>query len=132
MKHILVLLMMLCALPAFAGDEALSGSTSASGGGVVVGTLADANDPFDMAIAPQYTRVIFVRLSTAAALRAVANKGCASNSCLESVVEKAKAVQAKADAARTALDQLQKQIKQAKELVAHADSAYADFMETVQ
>ena len=93
MKYILVLLMALCAFPAFAENEALSGNAQSKS--VIVGTLADANNPVEMACAPEYTRIAVLRQRTAIALRAAPSS---------SGVDAAKRIQQEADASRTLLD----------------------------
>ena len=127
MKYIFVLLLALCVSPAFAGHADAVKAKTGGGSAVVVGTLADASDPFDMALAPQYTRVIFLRQSTASALRGMAAKYPDNSAVLSAGLEKSKAVQACADEARAALDALREQIKDVQAKVSAANAAYDEF-----
>lgn len=127
MRYIFVLLLALCVSPAFADHADAVKAKTGGGSAVVVGTLADASDPFDMALAPQYTRVIFLRQSTASALRGMAAKYPDNSAVLSSGLEKSKAVQARADEARAALDALREQIKATQAKVSAANAAYDEF-----
>ena len=102
MKFIPVFLFLLCASPAFAGplDTLSSGALS---GPIIVGTLADANNPVEMATSPSYTRLIVLRQRTARTVVAQAN---AHPEKAQSLFDTAGAIQAKADAARDLLDSI--------------------------
>lgn len=90
-------------LPTFAADM----SGNASGGGTfAIGTLADANNPVEMALAPEYTRLAVVRTRTANRLKAVVNSKGGDADSIKAALYAATQVQQLADDARRDLDGL--------------------------
>ena len=90
-------------LPTFsAGLSANAGS----GGSFALGTLADANNPVEMALAPEYTRLAVVRHRTAGRLKAIANSKESNADAIKAALYAATQVQQLADEARRALDGL--------------------------
>lgn len=90
-------------LPAFAADM----SGNASGGGTfAIGTLADANNPVEMALAPEYTRLAVVRTRTANRLKAIANSKESNADAIKAALYAATQVQQLADEVRRDLDGL--------------------------
>lgn len=104
MKTILsfIAVLVLC-LPALAAP--LSGSAG-SGGMFAIGTLADANNPVEMALAPEYTRLAVVRTRAANRLKAIANSKEADADAIKAALYAATQVQQLADEARRDLDGL--------------------------
>lgn len=82
----------------------LSGA-SVGGGAILVGTLADANKPVEMATAPEYTRLAVLRQRTARLLPRLAADSTVTTEALRDVLSVAVAIQANADEARSLLDQ---------------------------
>lgn len=102
MRYILTALMLaVMAVPALAAP--LSGG--AVGRSLIVGTLADANKPVEMATAPEYTRLAVLRQRTALLLPRVAADPTVTTEALRDVLSVAVAIQANADEARALLDQ---------------------------
>lgn len=97
------ILILLLAASAFAAP--LSG-TATGGGPIIVGTLADANNPAEMAMAPEYTRLAVVRQRTARSLNRLAASSETDPDRLEAALFSASAVQRAADEARAKLDGL--------------------------
>lgn len=93
----------LLAVSAFAAP--LSGSAGGSRFQVFA-TLADANNPVEMAVAPEYTRLAVVRSSTARWLNALTLSTSADADKLRSAIFAANAAQRLADDARAKLDGL--------------------------
>lgn len=92
----------LLSAPAFAAP--LSGN--ASGGGFhAFATLADASNPVEMAVAPEYTRLAVVRSSTARWLNKLTTSDADADK-LRSAIFVANAIQRYADEARSKLDGL--------------------------
>lgn len=92
----------LLSAPAFAAP--LSGS--ASGGGFhAFATLADANNPVEMALAPEYTRLAVVRSRTARWLNKLTTSDADADK-LKAALFAANAIQRYADEARAKLDGL--------------------------
>lgn len=104
MKHIIAFIfgLALC-LPSFAVDLS---ANAGSGGLFALGTLADANNPVEMALAPEYTRLAVVRTRTANRLKAVANSKESNADSIKSALYAATQVQQLADEARHDLDGL--------------------------
>lgn len=104
MKYIIAFIfgLALC-LPSFAADLS---ANAGSGGLFALGTLADANNPVEMALAPEYTRLAVVRTRTANRLKAVANSKESNADSIKSALYAATQVQQLADEARHDLDGL--------------------------
>lgn len=104
MKYIIAFIfgLVLCS-PTFAADLS---ANAGSGGLFALGTLADANNPVEMALAPEYTRVAVVRTRTANRLKAVANSKESNADSIKSALYAATQVQQLADEARHDLDGL--------------------------
>lgn len=101
MRYVLTALMLaVMAVPALAVP--LSGG--AVGRSIVVGTLADANNPVEMATAPEYTRLAVLRQRTTNTLLALAGDPSVPKARLQIAVSIATSVQAEADTARRLLD----------------------------
>ena len=93
---------------AFAAAAAPLNGNAATGGFQVFGTLADANNPVEMAVAPEYTRLAVVRSRTARWLKAMAASNAASADDMRVALFAAIAIQDLADNARNKLDVLVK------------------------
>jgi hypothetical protein len=93
----------LLAAPTFAAP--LSGSAE-TGGFHAFATLADANNPVEMAVAPEYTRLAVVRSSVARWLNKMTTTSDADADKLRAAIFSANAIQRYADAARAKLDGL--------------------------
>lgn len=94
---------LLLTAPTFAAP--LSGN--AVGGGIqMFGTLADANNPVEMAVAPEYTRLAVVRSRTARWLNALTTSTSQDADKLRNAIFSANAIQKYADEARAKLDWL--------------------------
>ena len=104
MKHTIAFIvgLALC-LPAFAVDLSTSAGSS---GSFVIGTLADANNPVEMALAPEYTRLAVVRTRTANRLKAIVNSKEGNADVIKAALYAATQVQQLADDARRDLDGL--------------------------
>ncbi len=77
-----------------------------SGGSFAIGTLADANNPAEMALAPEYTRLAVVRARTASRLRYIANSKESNVDSIKAAIFAATQVQQLADEVRKELDVL--------------------------
>lgn len=73
-------------------------------GSSIVGTLADANNPVEMATAPEYTRLAVLRQRTTKLLLSLAADRAVSRAQLQVAVGIGASVQAVADEARRLLD----------------------------
>lgn len=103
MKFVLAVFMALFLATSFAAD--LSGK--ASGGSIfMLGTLADANNPVQMALAPEYTRLAAIRTLTANRLKDIANSKESNVDSIKSAIFMATRVQQLADEVRKELDAL--------------------------
>ena len=103
MKFVLAVFMALFLTTSFATD--LSGN--AGGGSILMlGTLADANNPVEMALAPEYTRLAVVRARTASRLKYIANSKESNVDSIKSAIFAATQVQQLADDVRKELDAL--------------------------
>lgn len=103
MKKLLFLLAVLVvAAPTFAVDL----TARATSGGFIVGTLADAHNPVDLALAPEYNRLAVVRTRTANRIRALATAPARDTQAVQTALEAAVRIQRSADEARSALDDL--------------------------
>lgn len=100
MRYILAALMLLLSASALAVPLS-GGAVSRS---IIVGTLADANNPVEMATAPEYTRLAVLRQRTTNALLALAGDPSVPKTRLQIAVSIATSVQAEADTARRLLD----------------------------
>lgn len=101
MRYILTALMLaVMAVPALAVPLS-GGAVSRS---IIVGTLADANNPVEMATAPEYTRLAVLRQRTTNTLLALAGDPSVPKARLQIAVSIATSVQAEADTARRLLD----------------------------
>lgn len=101
MRYILTALMLaVMAVPALAVP--LSGGAVSQS--IIVGTLADANNPVEMATAPEYTRLAVLRQRTTNTLLALAGNPRVPKARLQIAVSIATSVQAEADTARRLLD----------------------------
>lgn len=96
-------LALLLAVPSFA--EPLSGK-AASGAFFAAGTLADANDPVQMALAPEYTRLAVVRQRMTALLDKLSASPEVEADRLRGAIFSANAVNRLADSARDKLNVL--------------------------
>lgn len=92
-------------LSAHAFAAPLSGG-AVSGSFHAFATLADANNPVDMAVAPEYTRLAVVRSRTARWLNALTTSSEQDADKLRSAIFTANAIQRYADEARAKLDGL--------------------------
>lgn len=90
-------------LPAFAASLS---ANAGSGGLFAIGTLADTNNPVEMALAPEYTRLAVVRTRTANRLKAIANSKESNADAIKAALYTATQVQQLADEARRDLDGL--------------------------
>lgn len=104
MKYIIAFIfgLVLCS-PTFAADLS---ANAGSGGLFALGTLADANNPVEMALAPEYTRLAVVRHRTAGRLKALANSKESNADSIKAALYAATQVQQLADEARRDLDGL--------------------------
>ena len=100
MRYILAALMLLLSASALAVPLS-GGAVSLS---IIVGTLADANNPVEMATAPEYTRLAVLRQRTTNTLLALAGDPSVPKARLQIAVGIATSVQAEADTARRLLD----------------------------
>ena len=101
MRYVLTALMLaVMAVPALAAPLS-GGAVSRS---IIVGTLADANNPVEMATAPEYTRLAVLRQRTTNTLLALAGDPSVPKTRLQIAVSIATSVQAEADTARRLLD----------------------------
>lgn len=101
MRYVLTALMLaVMAVPALAVPLS-GGAVSRS---IIVGTLADANNPVEMATAPEYTRLTVLRQRTTNTLLALAGDPSVPKTRLQIAVSIATSVQAEADTARRLLD----------------------------
>lgn len=102
MRYILTALMLaVMAVPALAAP--LSGG--AVGQSLIVGTLADANKPVEMATAPEYTRLVVLRQRTARLLPKLSADPSLTTEQLRDALSVALAIQSFTDEARSLLDQ---------------------------
>lgn len=81
-------------------------TNASSGGSFAIGTLADANNPVEMALAPEYTRLAIVRHRTTSRLKAIANSKESNADAIKAAVYASTQVQQLADEARRDLDGL--------------------------
>lgn len=104
MKRVIAFILGLAiCLPIFAANLSAS---AGSGGSFVIGTLADANNPVEMALAPEYTRLATVRARTASRLRYIANSKESNVDSIKAAIFAAMQVQQLADEVRKELDVL--------------------------
>lgn len=104
MKNVIAFILGLAiCLPIFAANLSAS---AGSGGSFVIGTLADANNPVEMALAPEYTRLAIVRARTASRLRYIANSKESNVDSIKAAIFAAMQVQQLADEVRKELDVL--------------------------
>jgi hypothetical protein len=104
MKRVIAFILGLAiCLPIFAANLSAS---AGSGGSFVIGTLADANNPVEMALAPEYTRLAIVRARTASRLRYIANSKESNVDSIKAAIFAAMQVQQLADEVRKELDVL--------------------------
>lgn len=104
MKRVIAFILGLAiCLPIFAANLSAS---AGSGGSFVIGTLADANNPVEMALAPEYTRLAIVRARTASRLRYIANSKESNADSIKAAIFAATQVQQLADEVRKELDVL--------------------------
>lgn len=103
MKFVLAVFMALFLTASFAAD--LSGNAG-GGGMLMLGTLADANNPVEMALAPEYTRLASVRARTASRLKYIANSKESNVDSIKLAIFAATQVQQLADEVRKELDAL--------------------------
>ena len=102
MKNVIAFILGLAiCLPIFAANLSAS---AGSGGSFVIGTLADANNPVEMALAPEYTRLAIVRARTARRLRYIANSKKANVDSIKAAIVAAMQLQQLADEIRKELD----------------------------
>jgi hypothetical protein len=104
MKRVIAFILgLVICLPTFAANLS---ANAGSGGSFVIGTLADANNSVEMALAPEYTRLAVVRTRTANRLKAIANSKESDADAIKAAVYAATQVQQLADEARRDLDGL--------------------------
>jgi len=104
MKRVIAFILGLAiCLPIFAANLSAG---AGSGGSFVIGTLADANNPVEMALAPEYTRLAIVRARTASRLRYIANSKESNADPIKAAIFAAMQVQQLADEVRKELDVL--------------------------
>lgn len=131
MRYVLTALMLaVMAVPALAVPLS-GGAVSRS---IVVGTLADANNPVEMATAPEYTRLAVLRQRTASLLSGLAADPVVTPIQLRSALIFGASIQANADAARKLLDdtngtkvltpRISEAIAQAREGITRAEITY--------
>jgi hypothetical protein len=105
-----------------------------SSGGMATATLADASNPVEMALAPEYTRLVMTRQRMTRMLKYLALSPTQDAGALQRAVYAGVAVQQYADEARTALDQAAKRkaldmefltfMQTARAALDRADAAY--------
>ncbi len=81
-------------------------ANAGSVGSLSIGTLADANNPVEMALAPEYTRLAVVRTRTANRLKALANSKETDADAIKAALYAATQIQQLADEVRRDLDGL--------------------------
>lgn len=109
---------------------------------VIVGTLADANNPVEMATAPEYTRLAVLRQRTANVLADLALDPLATPFQIRAALDFGVSIQAEADAARKLLDgtngtkvmtqEIFDAISQAREGITRAEVAYDNLRSITQ
>lgn len=102
MKRIGILFFALMLAASALADVPLFGS--ANGGAIILGTLADAHNPVEMAVAPEYTRLAVLRQRTANRLHATVANFRIPADRLRGMLEAANQIQRLADEARKELD----------------------------
>lgn len=131
MRYILTALMLaVMAVPALAVPLS-GGAVSRS---IIVGTLADVNNPVEMATAPEYTRLAVLRQRTASLLSVLAADPVVTPIQLRSALIFGASIQANADVARKLLDdtngtkvltpRISEAIAQAREDITRAEITY--------
>ena len=108
MKHsiqaITLFLVALMVGAAHAGPISLGGRATSND--IIVGTLADANNPVEMATAPEYTRLAVLRQRTAKVLVGLSEQPGVTKPQLQTAIQMAMAIQSSADSARELLNGL--------------------------
>lgn len=119
MKHLLIVFSLLFSGVVFAIP--LSGS--AGNYSIIVGSLADANNPVEMAVAPELTRLVVLRERTKNILVRATNEQSIDKSKLQIIVNFAMSIQNQADLARQSLDRTSGKKEMTDEVIQLIESA---------
>ena len=132
MKYILSVALILATMSMPVLATSLSGSAISRS--IIVGTLADANNPVEMAAAPEYTRLAVLRQRTTNILLALIEDSSVPKVKLQSAVSISTSIQYEADTARKLLDStivtkvmtpdIAATIKAARESISNGENLY--------